>query len=61
MQSTQEAIYYGVPVLGVPIVYDQFKDINNLESKGAALAIDSEHDDSVVVQQKIQRILMDPR
>ena len=61
MQSTQETVYFGVPVLGIPIIYDQFKNINNLESKGAALAIDSEHDDSVVVQQKIQRILMNSR
>ncbi|XP_061559214.1 UDP-glucuronosyltransferase 1-2-like [Phycodurus eques] len=32
----QEAIFYGVPVLGIPLFFDQFDNLVRLEHKGAA-------------------------
>uniref|UniRef100_UPI00398F124B UDP-glucuronosyltransferase 2C1-like isoform X1 n=2 Tax=Pristiophorus japonicus TaxID=55135 RepID=UPI00398F124B len=35
-----EAIYHGVPVVGLPLFYDQFDNLVRLESRGAAKVVD---------------------
>ncbi|XP_038670121.1 UDP-glucuronosyltransferase 2A1-like [Scyliorhinus canicula] len=35
-----EAIYHGVPVVGIPLFYDQFDNLLRLETRGAAKVID---------------------
>ncbi|XP_060708835.1 UDP-glucuronosyltransferase 2C1-like [Hemiscyllium ocellatum] len=35
-----EAIYHGVPVVGIPLFYDQFDNLLRLEIRGAATVID---------------------
>lgn len=39
----QEAVWYGVPILGIPIFGDQFMNLNNLERKGAAKILQIEN------------------
>ncbi|XP_071564735.1 UDP-glucosyltransferase 2-like [Temnothorax nylanderi] len=36
LQSTEEAVYYTVPLLGLPIVADQFTQVNKMVSLGVA-------------------------
>ncbi|XP_061658899.1 UDP-glucuronosyltransferase 1-2-like isoform X2 [Syngnathoides biaculeatus] len=36
----QEAIFYGVPVLGIPLFFDQFDNLVRLEHRGAAKIVD---------------------
>ncbi|XP_073825539.1 UDP-glycosyltransferase UGT5-like [Musca autumnalis] len=38
--STSEAIYHGKPMLGLPVFYDQMKNINRAKEAGFALALD---------------------
>ena len=40
LQSTQEAIYYGVPMLVIPIAFDQHHIAYTLRDKGVGLLID---------------------
>ncbi|XP_038662119.1 UDP-glucuronosyltransferase 2C1-like [Scyliorhinus canicula] len=35
-----EAIYHGVPIVGLPLFYDQFDNLLRLESRGAAQVVD---------------------
>lgn len=35
--GVQEAIYYGVPVVGIPIFVDQHTNAEKMESKGIAI------------------------
>lgn len=36
-----ESIYHGVPVIGIPLLFDQFENILRLEARGAAKALDA--------------------
>uniref|UniRef100_A0A4W3GJ31 Uncharacterized protein n=1 Tax=Callorhinchus milii TaxID=7868 RepID=A0A4W3GJ31_CALMI len=38
-----EAIYHGVPVLGIPLIFDQFDNLVRLEARGAARVVDVTH------------------
>jgi len=38
--GTQEAVYNGVPILGMPIYFDQQKNINEGKKAGYALGLD---------------------
>ncbi|XP_017797588.1 PREDICTED: UDP-glucuronosyltransferase 2B7-like [Habropoda laboriosa] len=40
MQSAEEAVYYGVPLLGVPIIFDQTYRIRKLVSLGVCKMVD---------------------
>jgi len=36
IQSTEEAVHYAVPLLGIPIICEQFAQINKMISLGVA-------------------------
>ncbi|XP_058988271.1 UDP-glycosyltransferase UGT5-like [Musca domestica] len=38
--STSEAVYHGKPILGIPVFYDQMKNINRAKEAGFALSLD---------------------
>ncbi|XP_077291425.1 UDP-glycosyltransferase UGT5-like [Arctopsyche grandis] len=40
MLSTQEAVHYGVPILGIPLFWDQYSNVFKLKKLGAALRLD---------------------
>lgn len=37
--GVQEAIYYGVPVLGIPLFFDQYDNLLRLQERGAGKII----------------------
>jgi UDP:flavonoid glycosyltransferase YjiC (YdhE family) len=39
MLSSQEAIYHGVPVVGIPFLADQFSNIIKLATRGAGVEL----------------------
>ncbi|XP_036331653.1 UDP-glycosyltransferase UGT5-like [Rhagoletis pomonella] len=38
--GTQEAVYHGVPVLGMPFFFDQFVNVMNAEASGRGISLD---------------------
>jgi len=39
IHSTQEAIYHGVPVVGIPFMADQFSNIIKLSARGVGVEL----------------------
>lgn len=40
MLSSQEAVYHGVPVVGIPFLADQFSNIFKLSTRGVGVQLD---------------------
>ncbi len=38
--GTIEAVYFGIPMVGIPLYYDQHNNIRRLVEKGAAVSLD---------------------
>ncbi|RZF48135.1 hypothetical protein LSTR_LSTR002201 [Laodelphax striatellus] len=58
-QSRQEAIYYGVPMLCIPLFWDQDYNARKLVIEGAGLSIPIKELNQKILLEKMQRILTD--
>ncbi|MBN3312353.1 UDB20 glucuronosyltransferase, partial [Atractosteus spatula] len=55
-----EAIYHGIPVVGLPLVFDQHDNLFRLQVKGAAKILDISTLDSKTFLQALQEVLYEP-
>ncbi|XP_044063465.1 UDP-glucuronosyltransferase 2A2-like isoform X2 [Siniperca chuatsi] len=55
-----EAIYHGVPIVGIPIVFDQADNLSRLRAKGVAKVMDVSELDRKLFQNAIQEVLNEP-
>ncbi|XP_041817960.1 UDP-glucuronosyltransferase 1A5-like [Chelmon rostratus] len=55
-----EAIYHSVPIIGIPLLFDQFENILRLEVRGAAKALDATRITRQNFLEAIQEVLQDP-
>ncbi|KAL6489151.1 hypothetical protein MHYP_G00028920 [Metynnis hypsauchen] len=55
-----ESIYHGVPVVGVPLLFDQFENMLRLKVRGAAKVVDVTTLDSQEFLKTIQEVLHQP-
>ncbi|XP_038638496.1 UDP-glucuronosyltransferase 2A1-like [Scyliorhinus canicula] len=55
-----EAIYHGVPVLGLPLIFDQFDNLVRLEARGAAKVLDPMQLDSGQLLDALTEVLSQP-
>lgn len=58
--SLQEAVYHGVPVIGIPVIGDQHGNIQNAMDKGFCIGLQFEHLTSESLNNAIQRIMTEP-
>ncbi|KAJ8972999.1 hypothetical protein NQ317_004110, partial [Molorchus minor] len=58
-QSLEEAIYYGVRLIGLPFYVDQFANIRRLSRKGACKALDPQNLSKEHLTSVIQEVLTD--
>ncbi|PSN46987.1 hypothetical protein C0J52_17341 [Blattella germanica] len=61
LMGTQEAVYNGVPMVGIPFYADQHHNIENYESKGIAVKLDYNHISKESVLSVLKTILNNPR
>ncbi|KAG7242535.1 hypothetical protein INR49_020248, partial [Caranx melampygus] len=54
-----EAIYHGVPIVGIPIVFDQADNLSRLRAKGVAKVVDISALDRKIFQTAIDEVLND--
>jgi len=59
--SAQEAVYCGVPMVGIPFVSDQKLNMQNLASKGVAVVLDRKHITRERLLTALRTVLYDPR
>jgi glucuronosyltransferase len=55
-----EAIYHKVPIVGIPLLFDQFENILRLEVRGAAKGVDVTKLTSQNFVETLQEVLHDP-
>ncbi len=61
INGVYEAIYHGVPVICLPVFYDQADIAQRLVTKGAGLRLDINAVTSDMLVETIQRVLNDQR
>ncbi len=59
--GTSEAVYEGVPILGIPIFGDQRTNVKTIEVNGAGELLEYNDITENVVLEKIQRLINDPK
>ena len=59
--SVQEAAYHGVPVLGLPVYYDQDSNIDKVVAQGWGEVIQWEQLSEEILKEKITALLSNSR
>jgi glucuronosyltransferase len=59
--GAQEAVYFGVPMVGIPFLCDQRLNIQNFVSKGVAVMLDYRHITQESLLNAIRTVVYDPR
>ncbi|XP_033219246.1 UDP-glucuronosyltransferase 2B31-like isoform X1 [Belonocnema kinseyi] len=61
LMSTQEALYYGVPMIGIPLFTDQFSNVEIYVRKNMAIRIDYDKINEESLYKSLSLILNDPK
>lgn len=56
----QEAIYHAIPILGLPIAFDQHDNLSRMREKGTARVLDISQLDKSVFLEALKKVLYDP-
>lgn len=59
--GTQEAVYCGVPTIGIPIFADQMNNVRNCEAKGLSIEVPYQDITKDNILNAARRLLDEPR
>lgn len=59
--SSTEAIHFGVPIIGVPVFFDQFVNINKAAAKGYAIRVPLTYDLAKDLKEAIKTMISEPK
>ncbi|RVE49309.1 hypothetical protein evm_006022 [Chilo suppressalis] len=59
--SSTESIHYGVPIIGIPILFDQFVNVNKAVAKGFAIRVPLDYNMPNNLEVAVQKMLTDPK
>ncbi|XP_051978854.1 UDP-glucuronosyltransferase 2A3-like [Xyrauchen texanus] len=58
--GVQEAIYHGVPIVGLPLIFDQPENLSRMQAKGTAKIVDIATLDRTVFLEALKEVLHNP-
>lgn len=58
--GVQEAIYHGVPVVGLPLFFDQPENLSRIKSKGGAVIVDIATLDRIIFEKALRAAIYQP-
>lgn len=58
--GVQEAIYHGVPIVGLPLMFDQQDNLNRMRAKGVAKIVDITTVDRDIFLEAVKAVLYEP-
>ncbi|GBP42194.1 Ecdysteroid UDP-glucosyltransferase [Eumeta japonica] len=61
MLSTTEAVHFGVPIIGIPVIGDQHNNVKKAVRKGFAMKVDLSYDTPKELKSAIEEVLSNPR
>ncbi|XP_017877635.1 UDP-glucuronosyltransferase 2B1-like isoform X2 [Ceratina calcarata] len=61
LMGTQEALYYGIPMIGIPVFYDQTKNVRIMINKNMAWMLNHENINEETVDAALNALLKDPK
>ena len=61
MHSIQEAVYFGVPVIGMPLFYDQHQNVEILVKKNMAIQLKHDEITEECLDEALKKILNDSK
>ena len=56
-----EPVYHGVPIVGVPVFGDQFTNTAKVNYQGVGLAANYQSNTALEIQQKIEKVVNEPK
>jgi UDP:flavonoid glycosyltransferase YjiC (YdhE family) len=59
--GAQEAVYCGVPLVGIPIIFDQTHNVNNYVAQGFAVHLDFDNLKKETVLDALRSVIGNPR
>jgi len=61
LQSTEEAVYYGIPLVGFPIVYDQTYQVRNVVRLGIGVHLHLDNLSKESIEATIHEVISNTR
>jgi len=61
LQSTEEAVYYGIPLVGFPIVYDQTYQVRNIVRLGIGVHLHLDNLSKESIEATIHEVISNTR
>ena len=61
LQSLQETVHFGVPIIGIPLIADQFPNVRKLVYAEAGISLDFDSLNTDTVYTALKEVLFNPK
>lgn len=61
IQSTEEAIYHGVPLIGCPVMWDQTYQVRNIRRLGIGMYLDYKNISKEIIVNAVHEVINNKR
>lgn len=61
LQSTEEAVYYGIPLIGIPILWDQIYQVRNIVRLGIGVRLQIDNLSKESIEATVHEVISNKR